>query len=299
MGFAQNIDNFKYHQKQEDKYQVLADMGNHDFIPFYEMKMVAGRNMMVSDSPQELVINEAFSKALGFTHPSDAIGKILYAQSPTGDLPYPICGVVADYHTTSFHESIKPLVIENVPDRMFSVAVKLQHGENMSSVRTTLSQLEKEWKILFPEKPFNYSFLDESISRLFGQEENTKWLMNVAMSVTIFISCMGLFGLGMFTAQKRTREIGIRKVLGATVTEITAMLSKDFVLLVLIAMAIATPLSWYLMHKWLQDFAYRTQIEWWIFGLAGLIAICIALVTISFQAIPAAMRNPVKSLRTE
>ncbi len=299
MGFAQNIVNFKYRRKQEDSYQVLADMGTHDFIPFYEMKMIAGRNMMVSDSLKELVINETFSKALGFTNPADAIGQVLYVQSTTGELSFPICGVVADYHTSSFHESIKPLVIENVPDRMFGVAVKLEHGENMSRVKTTLALLEREWKIVFPEKPFNYSFLDESISRLFEQEENTKWLMNSAMSITILISCMGLFGLGMFTAQKRTREIGIRKVLGATVANITTMLSKDFVLLVLIAMAIATPVSWYFMNQWLQDFAYRTQIEWWIFGLAGLIAICIALITISFQAIPAAMRNPVKSLRTE
>jgi putative ABC transport system permease protein len=129
----------------------------------------------------------------------------------------------------------------------------------MSRVKTALALLEKEWKILFPEKPFNYSFLDESISRLFEQEENTKWLMNSTMSITILISCMGLFGLGMFIAQKRTREIGIRKVLGATVANVTTLFSKDFVLLVLIAMTIATPVSWYFMHQWLQDFAYRTD----------------------------------------
>lgn len=297
MGFAQNIDNYKYKGKEELSFQVLADMGNKDFIPFYKMKLIAGRNMLGSDSLSEVVINETFSKALGFANPQDAVGKLLYQQ---GEKPYPIAGVVADYHTGSFHEAIQPVIIENVPERKNSVAIKLAAGEkNLSQVKATLTQIENEWKKIFPATAFEYSFLNESIGWLFDQERKTIWLMNVAMGITIFISCMGLFGLGMFTAERRTKEIGIRKVLGASVTEIAAMLSKDFVILVLIAIVIASPVAWYFMNQWLQDFVYRTQISWWVFVLAGAMAVLIALLTVSFQAVRAAFANPVKSLRTE
>jgi len=296
MGFAQNMDNFKYKDKEENSRQVLADIGNKDFIPFYKMKIIAGRNMMESDSLNELVINETYAKALGFKNPQDAIGKLLYQ----GEKPYPIVGVVADYHTGSFREAIQPLVIENVPERKSSVAIKLAGGEkNIKNVRATLSQIETQWKKIFPDTPFNYSFLNDSISWLYEPENKTIWLVNVAMYITIFISCMGLFGLGMFTAEKRTKEIGIRKVLGASVANIAAMLSKDFVKLVLIAIVIASPVAWYFMNQWLQNFAYRTNISWWVFVLAGVASVLIALLTVSFQAIKAAVANPVKSLRTE
>lgn len=300
MGFAQSIDNYKYKGKDELNFQVSAQIGNEDFIPFYKMKLIAGRNMLHSDSLNEVVINETFSKALGFKRPQDAIGKLLYQQFYQGEKPYSIAGVVADFHTGSFHEAIKPTVIENVPDRKFSVAIKLATTEkNTEQVKVTLSQMETQWKKIFPETPFDYSFLNESITWLYGQEEKTAWLANVAMCITIFISCMGLFGLAMFTAQRRTKEIGIRKVLGASIADITTMLSKDFITLVAIAILIASPVAAYFMNQWLQDFAYRTNISWWIFILAGLSAIIIALITVSFQAIKAALVNPVKSLRSE
>ncbi len=295
MGFAQMIDNFKYKGKEEKDLQVLEEMGNEDFIPFYQMKLVAGRNMLHSDSIDELIINETLAKAIGFTNPQDAIGKFLYS-----DKAHPIVGVVADFHTTSFHETIKPTVIENVPDRKFSIAVKLSTSEkNIVDIKKVLSQIEMKWKKIFPETPFDHSFLNESITLLYGQEKKTAWLMNVAMGITIFISCMGLFGLGMFTAQKRTKEIGIRKVLGASIANIAAMLSKDFVILIMIAIVIASPVAYYFSNQWLQDFAYRTNISWWVFILAGVAAIFIGLLTVSFQAIKAAIANPVKSLRTE
>jgi len=300
MGFAQNIDNYKYKEKEENARQVLADIGNKDFIPFYGMKLIAGRNMLAGDSLNELVINETFARSLGFSNPGDAVGKLLYQQFYQGEKPYPIVGVVADYHTGSFHEAIQPVVIENVPDRKSGVAIKLAGAEkNLSTVKTTLSKIEAEWKKIFPGTAFNYSFLNESIARLFEQEQKTAWLMNVAMGITIFISCMGLFGLGMFTAERRTKEIGIRKVLGASAANIAAMLSKDFVILVLIALVIASPVAWYFMNQWLQDFAYRINVSWWVFALAGIAALLIALITVSFQAIKAAIANPVKSLRTE
>jgi putative ABC transport system permease protein len=248
----------------------------------------------------ELVINETYSRALGFENPQDAIGKLLYQQFYQGEKPFPVCGVVADYHTGSFREAIQPVVIENIPERKASVAIKLAGGEkNRKNVKQTVSQIEIQWKKIFPDAAFHYSFLNDSISWLYQPENQTIWLFNVAMCITIFISCMGLFGLGMFTAERRTKEIGIRKVLGASAGNIAAMLSRDFVKLILIAIMIASPIAWYFMNQWLQDFAYRTNISWWVFVLSALSAIVIALLTISFQAIKAAIANPVKSLRTE
>ena len=300
MGFAQNIDNYKYKGKEEIPMQVSAQIGNEDFIPFYKMKIIAGRNMLHSDSLNELVVNATLAKTIGFKDPRDAIGKVLYQQAYPVEKAYPIVGVVADFHTGSFHETIKPTVIENVPDRKFSMAIKLASTEgDITNVKEALSEIENQWKRIFPETSFEYSFLNESLAQLYDQEKKTEWLMNAAMGITIFISCMGLFGLGMFTAQRRTKEIGIRKVLGASVVNITSMLSRDFLQLIVIAILIASPVAYYFSNQWLQDFAYRTNISWWVFAVAGVAAIFIALITISFQSIKAAVANPVESLRTE
>ena len=295
MGFAHGGQNFTYKGKDQIiDLPVSFDAGDENFIPFYQMKIIAGRNMAHSDSMKELMINETCSRAMGFINPEDAVGKFLYL----GEKAYPVAGVVADFHEGSFHEAMKPVVIAK--EREWSIAIKLgATAKQVSDVKVILSQVEKQWKKIYPDEGFNYSFLNEAITRLYDQETKTAWLMNVAMGITIFISCMGLFGLGMFASQRRTKEIGIRKVLGASVTEIAAMLSKDFVILVLIAIVIASPVAWYFMNQWLQDFVYRTQISWWVFVLAGAMAVLIALLTVSFQAVRAAFANPVKSLRTE
>jgi putative ABC transport system permease protein len=296
MGFAHGGESFKYKGKDEINLDVSFDAANEDFIPFYRMKLIAGRNMMHSDSLKELVINETCSRAMGFTNPAEVVGKFLY----NNDKPYPVVGVVSDFHEGSFHEGMKPVVIAKMPQRESSIAIKLGTTEKkVSDVKLILSKLEKQWKKIYPDEGFNYSFLNEAITRLYEQETKTAWLMNMAMGITIFISCMGLFGLVMFAAQRRTKEIGIRKVLGASVADITTMLSKDFIVLVIIAILIASPIAWYFMDKWLQDFAYRINISWWVFILAGATAVLIALLTVSFQAIKAAIANPVKSLRTE
>jgi ABC-type antimicrobial peptide transport system permease subunit len=185
-------------------------------------------------------------------------------------------------------------------DQIHSVAVRLTHTEkNAAGVKDILDRMDKDWKELYPGTEFSYNFLNESISWLYGQEEKTAWLLKAAMIITIFISCMGLFGLAMFTAQRRTKEIGIRKVLGASVTNISALLSREFILLVGVGFVIASPIAYYFSHEWLQDFAYRTSIDVWIFLVAGLSALLIALVTVSFQAVKSAIANPVKALRTE
>lgn len=297
MGFAQMSSTYKFKGKQEIALQPTVEIGNENYIPFYQMKIVAGRNMLQGDSTNELVINETLAKAIGFSNPSETVGKMLYR----GDKPIPVVGVVADFHQGSYHDAILPAVIQNAPDdQKHSVAIKLTVDEkNISDVKKIIAAMEAEWKKLYPDTPFDYSFLNESISKLYGQEEKTVWLTNVAAIITIFISCMGLLGLSMFTAKRRTKEIGIRKVLGASVMNITAMLGKDFLKLVMISFLIASPVAYYFSNQWLQNFAYRTSITLWIFFLAGMIALLVALITISFQSIKAAIANPVKSLRTE
>ncbi|HEX4372645.1 MAG TPA: FtsX-like permease family protein, partial [Puia sp.] len=300
MGFAQMTSTYKFKGKQDLTMQPLLEEGDDGYIPFYQMKLIAGRNIAHGDSLKELVVNETLARTIGFENPKDAIGKQLYSVEPSGEKAYAIVGVVADFHQGSFHDAIQPAIIADQSQYKNSIAIKLSISEKSTKdVKAILSSIEKEWKKIFSESSFDYSFLNESNSWLYGQEEKTAWLVNVAMGITIFISCMGLFGLGMFTAERRTKEIGIRKVLGASVANIAAMLSKDFVMLIIISIVIASPVAYYFMHQWLNDFVYRTNISWWVFALAGFSAIFIGLVTISFQAIKAAVANPVKSLRTE
>ncbi|MBS1653823.1 MAG: ABC transporter permease [Bacteroidetes bacterium] len=292
MGFAQRSETFMLKGKEDITLQPTIEIGNEDYIPFYQMKLIAGRNMLHSDSINELVINETMAKAIGFSNASDAVGKMLSG--------HPVAGVVADFHEGSFHDAILPAVIENAPDdQKRSIAIKLATNEKNVEVKAILTQIEAQWKKLYPDTPFDYSFLNQSISWLYGQDEKTAWLANAAALITIFISCMGLFGLGMFTAKRKTKEIGIRKVLGGSVISITTMLGKDFLKLIIISFFIALPIAYYFSNKWLQDFTYKTNLSWWVFALAGLLAMLIATITISFQSIKAAIANPVKSLRTE
>ncbi|HWK07661.1 MAG TPA: ABC transporter permease [Puia sp.] len=295
-GFAHMGANFKYKGREEIDLPVSFDAGNEDFIPFYRMRLVAGRNILPGDSLKELVINETCSRAMGFANPGEAVGKFLYRQ----DKPYPVVGVVADYHEGSFHEAIRPAVIAKMPEWERSISVKLAAtGNQVRNIKPILSAMETEWKKIYKEEPWSYYFLDDALTWLYDQETKTAWLMNTAMWITIFISSIGLFGLALFAAGRRAKEIGIRKVLGASVAQLAALLSKDFVKLVLIAIVIASPLAWYFMNQWLQDFVYRVRISGWVFIGAGLGAIGIALIPVGFQAIRAALVNPVKSLRAE
>ena len=203
MGFGEQGTNFTYKGKNELQLEVSTKMGNEEFIPFYQMKIIAGRNMMHSDSLQELVINEAFSKILGFAKPADAVGEFLYQ----GDKPFPIVGVVADFHQGSFHDPIKPVVIGHVPEWESSLAISLcPKGNRLGISKYHYFAIEAEWKQLYPDPGINYSFLDESMAWLFEKDQQTAWLMNVAMTITIFISCMGLFGLAMFTLKDEQKK---------------------------------------------------------------------------------------------
>jgi putative ABC transport system permease protein len=274
-----------------------VDWANQEYIPFYGMKMVAGRNIMRSDSLREFVINETCLRELGFTTPEKALGRFLQVPELGA---FPIVGVVADFHQRSFHDPIAPLLIGHMPDMESTLGVRLSaKGKDVATIQSTLAAMSKIWKDVYPDKEFEYSFLDQEIASFYETEQRISKLVRVAMLVTIFISCLGLFGLVLFAAQRKTKEIGIRKIIGASVADIVTLLCKDFVVLVCIAILIASPVAWWLMNRWLQGFVYRLPISWWIFAAAGATAIVIAMLTVSVQAMKAALANPVKSLRTE
>lgn len=264
---------------------------DNQFLDALGMELAAGRNFspeLASDS-SAFIINETAAKALGW---DDPIGK----QLNYGDfIKGPVIGVVKDFNFESLHHKIKPLVMMHTRWISSHIAIRLQAGE----VNNTINSIQNLWKEFVPASPFDYTFLDENYRELYEKEQRMGQIFIVFSALAIFIACLGLLGLSAYIAAQRTKEIGIRKVLGASVTGIATMLSKDFIKLVLIAAVIAFPLAWWGMSKWLEDFAYRTQISWWIFAIAGAAAVLIALITVSFQAIRAAVANPVDSLKTE
>jgi putative ABC transport system permease protein len=207
----------------------------------------------------------------------------------------PIAGVIRDFHLRSLRNKIEPLVLVLHEDRGDKLLIRVKP----QNVAAALASVETTYKTINPNQPFDYTFLDQTFADQYRADERKGDLFLAFSGMAIFIACLGLFGLATFTAEQRTKEIGVRKVLGASVTSIVALLSKDFLKLVVIAIVIASPLAWYAMSRWLQDFAYKIDIEWWVFALAGLLAVSIALLTVSFQSIKAALMNPVKSLRSE
>ncbi|WP_128545020.1 ABC transporter permease [Larkinella soli] len=296
MGESFMMTKLKYRGKREIEMDVSAKVGDENYIPLYGLRLQAGRAIMKSDTFSEMVINRTYAGMLGFRKPADALGKLVEWQGKY----YPIVGVVADFHEQSFHEKIGPAFIAHMPRNERNLGVRLAtKGRPMSEVKATLAAMEEQWNQVHPDTKFNYRFLDDSIARLYEKETKTSRLVSTATGIAILISCMGLFGLATFTAEQRTKEIGVRKVLGASVASIVALLSKDFLKLVGLALLIASPVAWWAMDKWLQDFIYRIDIEWWVFVLAGVLACGIALLTVSFQSLRAALTNPVNSLRSE
>jgi putative ABC transport system permease protein len=270
---------------------------DYDYIQTMGMEIVKGRNFSKdfgADSSARL-ITETTAKLLGY---SDPIGKKLYIPSGTpgenSTVPLEIIGVVKDFHFESLRQNIGPLCMglgNSTGLASFKIAA--------ASAPDLIKQIEGKWRELAPGLPFSYRFLSDSFDEMYRSEQRAGSIAIVFAILAVLIACLGLFGLVTFMAEQRTKEIGVRKVLGASVTNVVALLSKDFLLLVLIACVFAFPFAWWAMHKWLQDFAYRINISWWVFLIAGIVAFAIALVTVSLQAFKAAIANPVKSLRTE
>ena len=284
---------FEGRKDKELRVSILA--ADEHFLPTYQMKLLAGHNVRPGDSANEFLINETYAHALGFQQPDQALGKFLTLNGQTR----PIIGVVADFHTASFHQSIGPILMAHIPDMEWSMGIRLvATGGRISSITNTLAQIGAKWKKIDPNTPFEYSFLDENIASLYHQDQQLVSLIHAAMWLTISIACMGLVGLIVFVVEKRRKEIAVRKVLGADVFNIVALLNGEIIALVTIALLIASPLAWYGTQRWLQDFAYRIPMPWWLFPLAGVAAIAIASLTISTQVIRAALANPVKSLQS-
>ncbi len=271
---------------------------DEDYIQTLDMKMASGRSFssqMLTDS-SGIIINEAAAKFLGLKDPLD---KTLYRsnggkQDVSNSKKYHIIGVVKDFNFSSLRDVISPMVLV-LAHNTGAISVRI----DTKNVPALLSQIKDKWSGLSPNVQMNFAFMDQEFDASYRAEQRFGSVFIVFSSLAIIIACLGLFGLAAYAAEQRTKEIGIRKVLGASVSAITTMLSLDFIKLVFIAMLIALPAGWFLMNKWLQDFAYRDNIQWWVLAVAGFTAVLIAFITIGFQSIKAALSNPVNSLRSE
>jgi putative ABC transport system permease protein len=292
-GTGWSMSGFNYYGKLKNIYEYFIDP---DYIGVMGMKLIAGRNFdpkIASDTLTSVIINEEMLKYFGWTL-NNAIGQQLKGYSE--NFTPVVIGVVKNFHFRPFNEKVGPQMFHQFHDYApYKYFVRIKRGDPS----VALSAIKKTWTSVVPNLPLKYDFLDESLNRFYKSESRWSNIVGWAGGISIFLACLGLFGLAALAAVNRTKEIGIRKVLGASLTGIVSLLSKDFLKLVVIALLIASPVAWYFMHKWLQDFAYRINIGWYVFIITGIVAILIALITICFHAIKAAVANPVKSLRTE
>ena len=279
----------------DDKKTYSMFISDQYFFDTYGISLLEGRTFTEEEAlsgwgnSAKVILNEKAARQLGFTEGQSIVGKkIVWGKE------YEVVGVIKDYHHLSLHQAIDPMIC--LPSVSFSYFTIRTDAVNLPA---KISQIKDMYKSIFPGNPYEYFFADETFDQQYKKEQDLGNLFIAAALVAVFIACLGLFGLAAFSAQQRIKEIGIRKVLGASVTDITGLLSRDFLVLVVVAIVIASPIAWWGMQKWLQDFAYRTSIDWWVFVIAGFAAILIALFTVGTQAVKAAISNPVKSLRTE
>ncbi|MBD0351583.1 MAG: ABC transporter permease [Flavisolibacter sp.] len=286
-------------QSPEASKLVHTCVVDESLLQTLEIKPVAGRifsEQFPADTNNRIIVNEEAVKQIGFSSPQQAIGNKVYFDWRGESYNYTIIGVVKDFHFQDLHVPIAPYGFFLNKQPFYNYLIVHAKTADISSL---LQSIGESWHQLNPNEPFEYSFLDEDFQKNYEAENRQEAMVAGFTIIAILISCLGLFGLATFSAEQRTKEIGIRKVLGASVTHIVSLLSKDFLKLVFIALLVATPVAWYFMQQWLQNFAYRISISWWVFAAAGFIALTIALVTVSFQAVKAALANPVKNLRTE
>ena len=285
---------FKFdHATKNTDFSANLKWADADYFKTYNMQFVAGRPYYQSDTIREFVVNETLLRKLGIRNPKDAIGKEMSFWD--GPFKAPIVGVVRDFNSFSLKQPMAPVVLSTWKDVYQTINIKMKAGAEKS----TLAFVEKLWSQVYPDYVYQYQFLDETIANFYKQENQLSMLYKIFAGIAIFISCLGLYGLVSFMAVQRTKEMGIRKVLGATARNIVYLLSKEFTLLIIIAFAISAPVAYYLMYKWLQNYTYRIQLSASIFLLAIISSIIIAWITVGHRAIKVAIANPVKSLRTE
>lgn len=287
---------FEAENKPGEKLMLNTEFADFEYVKALGLKIIAGRDLSPSfptDSSGAVLVNRATATMMGYT-PEEAVGK--WIKNITGDsLRRTIVGVVEDYHYASLRQVIGPLVISPKKDDRRLVLIKLK----TSQLQPAIDRIKKIYSANAADFPFEYSFLDEKFDLLYKAEIKQESLLSIFSAIAICIACLGLFGLASYTALKRTKEIGVRKVLGSSVENIVLLLSKDLLKPVLLGTVIAIPAGYYIMENWLQNFAYRTPVSWWLFAVAALIAVLIALFTVSIQAVRAALANPVKSLREQ
>jgi putative ABC transport system permease protein len=282
--------NFAFDHGKDQDFNLYLKFGDENYVVTYGLKLLAGKNFNKSDTMRELLINTTLAQKLGLKNPKDAVGKTIRV----GGGPFrEIVGVVKDFNTNSLRDAIKPLVISSSKKFYGRLGIKL-HGSGISAARESV---EKTFSRYYPDYAFDASFVDENIAQFYKQEDQLSLLYKIFAGLAIFISCLGLYGLVSFMAVQKTKEVGIRKVLGATVSNIVYLFSKEFTLLIMIAFLIAVPVAYYMMNSWLNNFVYRIPIGAGIFLLAVVISIVIAWLTVGYKAVKAAVANPVKSLK--
>jgi ABC-type antimicrobial peptide transport system permease subunit len=280
------------HAIKDPGFSTFLKYGDADYFKTFQLRFVAGKSYDASDTARQVVVNETFVHKLGIRNAEDAIGKTVRLGA---EATLPISGVVEDFKTNSLRETIKPMVISAQKANESQVAIKIKTG----NIVKTVADLQKAWEKTYPEYAYNGYFLDENIAKFYQQENQMALVYKIFAAIAIFISCLGLYGLVSFMAVQRTKEVGVRKVLGASVSSIIYLFSKEFMVLIGISFIIAMPTAWYLMNSWLQNFAYRISLNVWVFILAILTSVFIAWITVGYKALKAALVNPVKSLRNE
>jgi len=281
------------HEIKETDFKAITKFADSEYVPAYKLQLIAGRNLQPSSMTREFLINESLMKSLGIKNPEDILNKEISIWDD--QIKCTVVGVLKDFNDRSFRHDLAPLLITTNVTMYNQAGIKLE----TTNISSTMQSVKGIFEQTFPDFVYEYKFLDDKIESFYKQENQLAELYKIFAAVAIFLSCLGLYGLASFMAVRRIKEVGIRKVLGATTGNIVYLFSKEFIILIAIAFAIATPIAWYYMNQWLQDYVYRINISWWLFAAGGLVAIIIALATISFQAIKAAIANPVKSLRSE
>ncbi|NBB19901.1 FtsX-like permease family protein [Runella sp. CRIBMP] len=289
---------FENAEKPAD-FSIVMRMADTSYINTYGLHLIAGRMYLPADTIREIIVNESFVKKMGFQNPNEIIGKYLTIGGRSR-VKKPIVGVVRDFNTFSLHQETNPCILTTRRDSYQSLGIKLSTQQGgTEAISQLIGQVETTWNATFPDFAFKYEFLDEKLNNFYKKEERMYALFRLLASIAIFIGCLGLYGVVAFMAESRTKEVGIRKVLGASTGQIVSLFSVEFIGLVLIALIVASPVAWYVMNKWLADFPYKIDIEWWVFAATALLAVSVAFLTVSFQSIKAALMNPVQSLKSE
>jgi putative ABC transport system permease protein len=286
--------NIRYNNNSESEdFPIQAKLADKDYLNTFNLHLVAGRNFYEKDTVDEILVNETFAKKLNLKSTDEVLGKAIDISG--GTVKGTIVGVVKDFYDRDFHESINAIFIAPRTDFYNEIALKI----NMIDASTLLSQIEKEWSNTFPAYIFEYDFLDDRVAKLYESEQRFLSLTQLFSAIAIFIGSLGIYGLILFFVVQKTKEIGIRKVLGGSVLHILTLVTQDFLKLLIIAGVIASPLAWFFINRWLENFIYKTEISWWIFAVAIVGVALVTLLTISYQALKAALANPVDSLRNE